>query len=296
MTNNSNPLGTFTTLGNILPAKLVDKNDPEKRGRIKLRLITQLESQIPDDKLPWTVPEGLTMGGNGSFQLGRYVIGSFFNVMVKEDGQSLSILNLISSPGKGAIEQTTGKGFIPLHVTKEEQNKRIKETKASDGNIKNEKQPEVKTEEKSDHDKARDDTHGPSVHGDKLPIGQEKYAGDNDILNFIKKIDPSNTSGAFQPSVDIMQKLLKSQDPLRTLQSIMGGGLYGILNSVLGQLKKNNNNKKSEVIPNLTCMIEGRIGTFQYNANTGLMVCVPLPTANNVIEDEIKTNPSELTS
>ncbi len=62
--------------------------------------------------------------------------------------------------------------------------------------------------------------------------GQEAQAGP-DILKFIKKHDPSNTSGAVKDALDIMQKLqdgaTKPQDlfsSIQPLKNILGGGLY----------------------------------------------------------------------
>ena len=91
----------FNTIGDTnLPAKLVSKDDPEKRGRLKLRRVDQLESNIPDDQLPWTVPEGQTTGGIGMFMGGFHMVGQWFETTTKDDGQSLTITKVISSPGQ----------------------------------------------------------------------------------------------------------------------------------------------------------------------------------------------------
>ena len=63
--------------------------------------------------------------------------------------------------------------------------------------------------------------------------GQSPQMGP-DILKFIKKHDPDNSSGSVKDALDIMQKLqdnsTKKKDlfsSIQPLQSILGGGLYG---------------------------------------------------------------------
>jgi len=91
----------FNTLGDYnIPGKLVSKDDPEKRGRYKIRLLNQLESNIPDDQLPWSVPEGQTTGGIGLFNAGMHVVGQWFECQTKEDGQSVTVNKVISSAGQ----------------------------------------------------------------------------------------------------------------------------------------------------------------------------------------------------
>ena len=92
---------SFNTHGDTnMPCKLVSKDDPEKKGRIKVRFLHQLEDNIPDDKLPWTLPEGQMTGGIGHNNLGMYVVGQWFNGTFRDDGQTTTIGKVISSPGK----------------------------------------------------------------------------------------------------------------------------------------------------------------------------------------------------
>ena len=89
------PFGTVSPTD--MPCRLVSKNDPEKRGRIKVRFIHQLEDNIPDDKLPWTQPEGQTTAGAGNFTIGQYIIGQWFHGSTRDDGQTVTITKVISS-------------------------------------------------------------------------------------------------------------------------------------------------------------------------------------------------------
>ena len=97
-------LDTKTTLTGLLPCKLVDKDDPEKMGRCKLRFMDQSEAEIPDDKLPWTTSLAQLTGGVGHFELGKYFPGQWLMAQRMPDiGFTTTIPAagpIISSPGK----------------------------------------------------------------------------------------------------------------------------------------------------------------------------------------------------
>ncbi len=100
MTDNFN---TGTTKIDRLPCKMVSKDDPEKMGRIKVRFFDQSEKEIPDDKLPWTMPHGQSSGaGGGHFELGRYFVGQWMECERMGDlGLTTRFHTIVSSPGKG---------------------------------------------------------------------------------------------------------------------------------------------------------------------------------------------------
>jgi hypothetical protein len=66
----------------------------------------------------------------------------------------------------------------------------------------------------------------------KISVGGEKHDGSPDPLQFVKKFDPQNTSGATKDSLDIMMKLQKATmsnslfTSIQQQQNIMGGQLY----------------------------------------------------------------------
>ena len=96
-----NHMQTPVTRTGRMPCKVVSKNDPEKLGRIKVRFYDQSEALIPDDKLPWTIPEGMCSGGVGTFNLGHYFIGQWLEGERDNDlGNTTRILRIISSPGE----------------------------------------------------------------------------------------------------------------------------------------------------------------------------------------------------
>lgn len=70
-----------------------------------------------------------------------------------------------------------------------------------------------------------------------LQIGGQEPMRGPDILKFIKKHDPNNTSGAVKDSLDIMLKLQEATysnslfTSIQPLQNILGGGLYGKMKS-----------------------------------------------------------------
>lgn len=52
----------------IYPAKVVDNNDPDKLGRCKVRVFGLFSDEIPDDDLPWAIPDNTFIGSKvGSF-------------------------------------------------------------------------------------------------------------------------------------------------------------------------------------------------------------------------------------
>jgi len=279
--SNNLSLRPFATIGaEGMPAKLVSKDDPEKKGRIKVRMIHQLESLIPDDKLPWTQPEGQTTAGAGDFKLGDYIIGQWFHVMTRDDGQTISIDKTLTSPGKSNTNNNSWTTHFP---TKSQENKFLKKIMAGTGDIKNDQKVQLEEGDKSHHDQGRDVNNGKAEHADKKPIGQREFDKGNEILDFIKKVDPSNSSGAVQPAVDIMKKLLNNTNPLNAIQGMMGGDLYNIMNQVMALINKaggGGGGSNGGIQPQMPCsLIDPKtklpvLGTLQYDRNA-VITCIP---------------------
>ncbi len=101
----SDNYNTGTTKVSRMPCKMVSKDDPEKMGRIKVRFIDQSEKEIPDDKLPWTIPHGQASGGVAShFELGRYFVGQWMECERMGDlGLTTRFHTIISSPKKEGV-------------------------------------------------------------------------------------------------------------------------------------------------------------------------------------------------
>jgi hypothetical protein len=181
--------------------------------------------------------------------------------------------------------------FIPIEATKDF-NKYVKKvTAATNGNINPESFVKSTLSELSHNDEARNMFNKMAEHADKLPIGQEIFDKGNQAIEFIKKIDPSNSSGAVQPALDMMQKLVKNTDPMQALKGMMGGELYGVLNQVMGLINKKGGGgggNQGGIQAGSPCSLEDPVthvvtmGTMQMN-NNAILVCIPLPTSNTTI-------------
>src|SRR6478752_5298963 len=179
--------------------------------------------------------------------------------------------------------------FIPVEAT-DEVNKYVKKvTAATNGNINPESFIKSTLSELSHNDEARNIFNKMAEHADKLPIGQEMFDKGNEAIEFIKKIDPSNSSGAVQPALDIMQKLLKNTDPMSAVKGMMGGQLYGIMNQVMGLINKpggGGGGTQGGIQAGSPCtLLDEKTqvllpGTMQMN-NNAVLVCIPLPTTSN---------------
>lgn len=164
--------------------------------------------------------------------------------------------------------------FIPVQVT-DQVNQYIKRITPGKGDLKGDAHVTHNESENSFNDAARNIFNGMSKHASKLPIGQVKFDNGNDVLDLIKQIDPNNSSGAVQPSVDIMKKLLKETDPLKTLQGMLGSQMYGIMNQVMGLInQKGGGGNNGGVKPGDPCLLaDGTQGTLQTDINTGVLGC-----------------------
>ena len=169
-----------------------------------------------------------------------------------------------------------------LFAFKDQEKKFLKKISAGTGDLQNIQDVIKEMGDKSHHDEGRDVNNGKAEHAEKKPIGQEKFEGDGTVLDFIKKIDPSNSSGAVQPAVDIMKKLLNNTDPLKAVQGMMGGDLYGIMNQVMGlinQAGSKGNGSNGGVSVKSPCSLvdpvtkQDVLGTLQYNKD-GVLTCV----------------------
>ena len=122
---------THTTKTGRMLCKVVSKADPEELGRIQLRFYDQSEVEIPNNKLPWTIPEGKCHAGPSSFELGRYFVGQWLEGERDTDlGNTTRIVRIVSSPSadeKDVVPKTakgeigsTGKRLKGLQTTKTE--------------------------------------------------------------------------------------------------------------------------------------------------------------------------------
>jgi len=257
----------FNTLdpGSWIPSLVVDTNDPEKKGRVKLRRLDQDEKNIPDDKLPWAYindgKHGVT-GGVGTFGVGTYKKGMWvYSTIDTSTNQITGIAGVLTSPGQS-------NGFVtPAALGKHE---KLKE-KPNDGqsDLNNPKAP-TPTETEDDNIKyAITKANGKAKFADKKTIGPQEF-DPSQVIDYIKKFDGGNTSGAVQPALDIMKKLLNNQQGTNGLEGILGSNLFSILNQIINMINKQT--KQQDPKPGDPCVINEEPGTLQYVNN--VLTCV----------------------
>lgn len=259
----------FNTLdpGSWIPATVVDVKDPEKKGRIKLRRLDQDEKNIPDDKLPWSYindgKHGVT-SGVGTFNVGAYKKGMWvYSTVDTSTNQITGIMSILTSPGKNE------KFVTPAAIGKHE----VLKDKPKEGKSEltgQEAPTPTETEEDTIKKPMKD-----AQNASKKTIGPQKF-DPSQVIDYIKKFDGGNTSGAVQPALDIMKKLLNNQEGTNGLEGIIGSNLLGILQQILSMI---NNNKQQQPKPGDPCSIDEQPGTLQYVNN--VLTCVPNASANN---------------
>lgn len=280
------------------PAKIVDINDPEKRGRIKVRLFDQDERFFPDEKLPWAFVQEkgqAQTGGVGQFSTANYVVGGWISAKTDPvDGQTLYVEGSISSPGEKKQDgsKTTSTGSSSGQSSEEIAKKglyvpptsmglwdwRHTVTKEGSGNLNS--LEDIKIDYKQDNTIkwALDESNGEKAkHSAKLAIGGATANNKQEVLDTIKKEDPQNTSGSVQPSVDIMKKLLKNNgNTLNALKGAIGQNSFNMIKSLLNKKGGGSGGSSSDNTPKEgdPCMIDDKPGVLRYSNN--LLTCVVL--------------------
>jgi hypothetical protein len=281
-----------------MPAKVVSKDDPEKLGRLRLRFMDQSERLIPDDKLPWTMPEGNTWGGAGIFELGHYFVGQWVEAERMDDlGGTTRINRMISSPGQsGGAEK-----MVPPVVLDGNKDKAIDKVTPAKGKMEQADDYTTDLSSKSTYKKTTDVN---MKFKDLQHIAHAQFDGGNHVLDFIKQFDPNNLSGSVRPAVDIMKKLLESQNPMGALGGVLGGGMYGTLLSMISGLKSqhnsvaNPNNGPSQGDP---CSLYDTLGNsyegvLKWKNNINLATGVQSSTLVCFVDPEPPSPPGPLTA
>jgi hypothetical protein len=106
--------------------------------------------------------------------------------------------------------------------------------------------------EKSFHERWATELYGKVKAMTGMQIGgQQPYAG-SDPVQHIKQYDPKNSSGAVKEALDIMEKAQAATETgslmssINTLQSILGGSLYGALQKSGAAAKAQNKKQKQK--------------------------------------------------
>lgn len=123
----------------------------------------------------------------------------------------------------------------------------VKSTKAPENvSIKNPMPIKVEMRDKDGRQFGLDEANGlKAKFKEALSISPEEVpsmgGGMQKLTDYIRKMDPQNSSGAVKPALDILDKLLKqgTNNPLGSIPGILGG-LQGQLQQVLNQINKQN--------------------------------------------------------
>jgi len=114
-------------------------------------------------------------------------------------------------------------------------------------------------------------------------IGSAKTDGASSAIDFIKKFDPHNLSGAIRPALDIMKKLLNNANPMNSLAGA-AGGTYGALTSAVSQIQSATNTQTN---PNPGPNVNDPCTLYD---TTGMTYVGSLQYANNILTCVV-TNP-----
>lgn len=274
-----------TESSDYIVGKIVDTNDPEKRGRVKIRRLDQDEGNISDEQLPWSYVQnqGYSQHGGVGRMTHQYVQGQWVSVRSSTaDGQTQMVVGPINSDRENEEE----KHFVPPHAKGKRYS--LKKTNPGDGTL-NTEPVKVEWDKENDPrkfmlDKANgqalfkslksmapfpDGGQGSSASGGSGLTGK----GGGDVIGFIKKYDPQNSSGAIKPALDIMKKILGNTNPRMALNGMIGADNVAAMNSFIqSQLQAQQQQPQDEEKEGDPCTRNGKDGHLKKINND--LVCV----------------------
>lgn len=224
-------------------------DDKDKSGRSQVRVFGLHDDKIniPDKDLPWALPfrDGNTpshnkigKGGNG------LLVGSHVYVEFIDDGEGNQIPQITGSVARGGEKKKgeTQDGSTSIDTSKSDT---PPQSRGIDKNpvVKNAITDSKKTAGTNTDDGINiyDDITKKDAKNADLPTIGSNAAINGDLLNIIKKIDPTNSSGAIKNAIDGLLKL-KNIDNLTSPQGVqnISGQVLGNALSLL--LKSNGQN------------------------------------------------------
>jgi hypothetical protein len=261
--NPSDFSGTMAT-GQLIPAIVVDMKDPQKRGRMKIRLMTQDVNHVPDDKLPWV--QGINNNqpsnkGQGFFPP-NYQNGSKIYVMSQgQQGYIVmgSVPNSETDPATADTHEDTRDTEHRGVYTNEQEFDRYCTANTSQLALISLNQGDAKWQkDQKDHNENINQAPTTDKYGKRSAvkdpkgsfptIGIEKFANFRNPQAFIKGI--IGNRGSVMPQALDMLENLKKVNPLGTPMPTPSIGMQNILQALQGLqalLQKQGQNDTQEI-------------------------------------------------
>jgi hypothetical protein len=225
---------------NFFWAEIVDvENDDEKSGRAKIRIMGD-QAELKDSDLryarplfPVTCASKDGAGATPGYQKGTRVLGMF----IDNDKQIPYILATAPSAGKHGSLSQEGRD-IPGGISKDPGKFNIK---TEDYRYIVSATGERKLDTKSITDFAKKEANGPSKFGDLKTLGSKMPTGTN-AIDQIKKVDPSNASGALGAGALSMMKGLQNSPAGKALNMVGAAAFKEVLSQITQNKKQDNNN------------------------------------------------------
>jgi hypothetical protein len=177
------------------------KKDNTQSGRVQVRIFGKHddEQNVPDDKLPWAVPllplgTGASKEGVGATPVGLKKDSIVVGFYADKDETMPILFGILHKAGTDSGDDGTD-----LDTTKNDVPKGAR-TQDTGGGDKNDVLKKRLTEEVG-----KDGQH----HKDKKTIGDVPFQGEP-VLDAIKKIDPSNISGAIPGAINGMKSIVNT--------------------------------------------------------------------------------------
>lgn len=218
--------------------EVVDVNDPDKSGRVKVRIFGQHDDKtnIPDKDLLWAVPKqdiksaGFNKIGSAPVGVvkGSKVVGRYLD----KDHQILMFDGVLAKAGDEVSGSTTNNTQqIDPKTNDTPPGSRVKTNKTNTRQDKNIKEEDSGKEspKPSNDDEAKDLIKDIAIIGAKFPnLGTIGSLDDisKSIFSQIKQIDPTNASGAIPSAMNGMSTI---QDITNATSSLGNSERYGII-------------------------------------------------------------------
>lgn len=228
-------------------AVVVDRNDPLRAGRVKLRVMGVHDDQnnIPDKDLPWSYPSqsisSSSLGHVGQSPTGIQVGSTVVGVWADRD-RTIPIWH--GTISRSQIEKPKGAQRPQAQANTQLQNDVAYNARGvqkmdvkGETNLGKDFITQIKDSIFGKFEDAKEDKavkYKKPKYSKLKTIGDQTYKDKDKILNIIKQIDPNNEAGSIKPALDVMRRL---KNLTSAGGSMLGSGQFGsIFNSLISKL------------------------------------------------------------